>query len=402
MSDPVDPTTTAAWAELTELKAALEPDLRGWFAADPGRVESSPSRRATCTSTCPRTWSTLTSWPPWSGWPSRSTCRSAERRCSPASTSTSPRTGRCCTRRCASRAGRRPRGRRRRGGRRGARGADQGVRVRRQGAQRRVDRGHRGTDRDGGQHRHRRLRPGPGDGVRGAQALREAGARGAVRLQHRSDRRRREDQRPEPGHHLVHRRVQDVHHAGDPDQRPDGPRLAAGWAALGGGHPRGRGRRPGRRGQALRRRVDRPGQGGRVRHRPGERVRLLGLGRRPLLGGLRDRHQRRRGDRTGELRRLPGGFPCHRRTLREHAAGRERTGADGAAQRLVRQLLRRPNPRRAAVRAVSAPLRRVSPAADHGVQRQERALGRVPGDHAGPARCSGESRGPTGSTRSTS
>ena len=39
MSDPVDPTTTSAWAELTELKAALEPDLRGWFAADPGRVE---------------------------------------------------------------------------------------------------------------------------------------------------------------------------------------------------------------------------------------------------------------------------------------------------------------------------------------------------------------------------
>src|SRR6476661_6431066 len=38
MSDPVDPTTTPAWAELTELKAALEPDLRGWFAADPGRV----------------------------------------------------------------------------------------------------------------------------------------------------------------------------------------------------------------------------------------------------------------------------------------------------------------------------------------------------------------------------
>ncbi|GAA3632315.1 glucose-6-phosphate isomerase [Microlunatus ginsengisoli] len=39
MSDPVDPTTTQAWAELTELKAAFEPDLRGWFAADPGRVD---------------------------------------------------------------------------------------------------------------------------------------------------------------------------------------------------------------------------------------------------------------------------------------------------------------------------------------------------------------------------
>ncbi len=39
MSDPVDPTTTPAWAELTELKSALEPDLRGWFAADAGRVD---------------------------------------------------------------------------------------------------------------------------------------------------------------------------------------------------------------------------------------------------------------------------------------------------------------------------------------------------------------------------
>ena len=35
------------------------------------------------------------------------------------------------------------------------------------------------------------------------------------------------------------------------------------------------------------------------------------------------------------------------------------------------------HPRRAAVRAVPAPLRRVPAAADHGVQRQERALGRV-------------------------
>ena len=42
--------------------------------------------------------------------------------------------------------------------------------------------------------------------------------------------------------------------------------------------------------QALRRRLHRAGQGGGVRHRPGERVRLLGLGRRPLLGRLGDRH----------------------------------------------------------------------------------------------------------------
>ncbi|MBN9153645.1 MAG: glucose-6-phosphate isomerase [Microbacterium sp.] len=38
MTDPIDPTTTAAWAELETLKADFTPDLRGWFAADPDRV----------------------------------------------------------------------------------------------------------------------------------------------------------------------------------------------------------------------------------------------------------------------------------------------------------------------------------------------------------------------------
>jgi glucose-6-phosphate isomerase len=35
---PVDPTSTAAWSRLTTLAGTLEPDLRGWFAADPARV----------------------------------------------------------------------------------------------------------------------------------------------------------------------------------------------------------------------------------------------------------------------------------------------------------------------------------------------------------------------------
>ena len=39
MSTPVDPTTTPAWAELQRLAADLRPDLRSWFAEDPGRVE---------------------------------------------------------------------------------------------------------------------------------------------------------------------------------------------------------------------------------------------------------------------------------------------------------------------------------------------------------------------------
>jgi len=39
MSAPVDPTTTPAWEKLTQLAADLQPDLRGWFATDPGRAE---------------------------------------------------------------------------------------------------------------------------------------------------------------------------------------------------------------------------------------------------------------------------------------------------------------------------------------------------------------------------
>jgi glucose-6-phosphate isomerase len=40
MSQPVDATTTPAWATLTALHESLEPDLRGWFAADPSRAKS--------------------------------------------------------------------------------------------------------------------------------------------------------------------------------------------------------------------------------------------------------------------------------------------------------------------------------------------------------------------------
>ncbi len=36
---PIDATTTAAWARLTQLAADLQPDLRGWFDADSGRVQ---------------------------------------------------------------------------------------------------------------------------------------------------------------------------------------------------------------------------------------------------------------------------------------------------------------------------------------------------------------------------
>src|SRR6478735_7300897 len=39
MSVPIDPVSTGAWAELQAQRASFDPDLRGWFARDPGRVD---------------------------------------------------------------------------------------------------------------------------------------------------------------------------------------------------------------------------------------------------------------------------------------------------------------------------------------------------------------------------
>lgn len=39
VTTPIDATTTAAWTELTAHRDGFAPDLRGWFANDPGRVE---------------------------------------------------------------------------------------------------------------------------------------------------------------------------------------------------------------------------------------------------------------------------------------------------------------------------------------------------------------------------
>ena len=36
---PVDATTTEAWGRLASLADDFTPDLRGWFADDPGRVD---------------------------------------------------------------------------------------------------------------------------------------------------------------------------------------------------------------------------------------------------------------------------------------------------------------------------------------------------------------------------
>ncbi len=64
--------------------------------------------------------------------------------------------------------------------------------------------------------------------------------------------------------------------------------------------------------EALRRRLHQPGEGRRIRHRPEQRVRLLELGRRPLLRRLRRRHLSGRRLRPGPLRGVPARLPRDR------------------------------------------------------------------------------------------
>ena len=87
------------------------------------------------------------------------------------------------------------------------------------------------------------------------------------------------DARPRSGRDALHRRVEDVHHARDDDQRAHAP--ATGRSPTLGDDVGGR--------QALRRGVDQRRRGREVRHRHRQHVRVLGLGRRPLLVRLRDR-----------------------------------------------------------------------------------------------------------------
>ena len=149
------------------------------------------------------------------------------------------------------------------------------------------------------QHRHRRLRPRAGDGVRGAAVLQRPRHDLPLRLQHRRHRLRRGDARPRSGGDAVHHLLEDLHDAGDDDQRAQRARLVA---------ARPRRRRQGGR-QAFRRRLDQRREGREVRHRHRQHVRVLGLGRRPLLDGLGDRPFDHARDRPGQLprdaRRLP-------------------------------------------------------------------------------------------------
>ena len=143
-----------------------------------------------------------------------------------------------------------------------------------------------------------------------------------LRLQRRRHRLRRGDARPRPGRDAVRRLVEDVHDARDDDQRAHRARLGA------------------RRARATRRRSR--STSSRSRPTPSEvakfgidtdeHVRVLGLGRRPLLDGLGDRALDDARDRARALRRDARRLPRHGRALPRDAARAEPAGADGPAR----------------------------------------------------------------------
>jgi glucose-6-phosphate isomerase len=81
----------------------------------------------------------------------------------------------------------------------------------------------------------------------------------------------------EPGNHALHHRLENLHHGRDHDERADRARLVPAM------------RRKIGPGQALRRGLDQRRRDQDLRHRPGQHVPVLGLGRRPLFGVVGDR-----------------------------------------------------------------------------------------------------------------
>ena len=197
--------------------------------------------------------------------------------------------------------------RRRRRGQAGARGArpDGGVLGPR--PRRGLARSHRPADPERGQHRDRRLGPRAGDGIRGAAPLHRPRDDVPVRLERRLDGHRRGDPRPGSGGDAVHRLLEDVHDARDDDQRAVRARLDAGRAQGRGGDR-----------QAFRGRLDERREGDGVRDRHRQHVRVLGVGRWPLLDGLGDRALDDARGRPGGLPRDAGRLPRARRALPQH------------------------------------------------------------------------------------
>ena len=259
-------------------------------------------------------------------------CAGASTPCSAATGSTSPSSARCCTWRCARRAARSI--------------LVDGVNVVPQ-VHEVLDRMARFADRvrSGGWlgHTGRRIRNVVNIGIGGSdlgpvmayealKALQRTRHELPLRVERRRHRLRRGGAGPRCRRDAVHRLVQDVHDARDDDERPQRAGLAAGGAR----------RRRARRGAALRRRFHERRGSREVRHRHRQHVRLLGLGRRPLLDGLGDWSlDDARGRAGATSARMLGGFHEMDEHFRTAPFARNLPVLMGLLDGLVQQLLRR-------------------------------------------------------------
>ena len=320
-------------------------------------------------------------------------CASASTRCSAATRSTSRRTAPSCTWRCARRAAHRSSWTARTSCPRSTRCSTGWPTSAEPRAERRVEGPHRQAHPQRRQHRHRRLRPRPGDGLRGAQALQRARHDVPLRVQRRRHRLRRGDARSRSRGNAVHRLVEDLHDARDDDQRADSARLVAAG-------PRRR-REVGR--QALRRRLDERGRRWRSSASTPPTCSGSGTGSAGAIPWTRRSASRRCSPsaRRTSARMLDG---FHQMDEHFRTAPFERnlpvlmgllavwyTDFFGAADR-----------RGPALRAVPEAIPGLSAAADDGEQRQARHARRDRRSTTRPARSTGASREPTASIRSTS
>ncbi len=132
---------------------------------------------------------------------------------------------------------------------------------------------------------------------------------------------------------------------------------------------------PGQRvcgGRPFRRRFHQRSEGDGIRNRSEQYVRVLGLGRRALFSVVCHRFADRFGRRNGPIQRAVGGCPCDGRALSDRGPERKPSRHPGLDRRLVRQLCRRPYPRGASLRPISALPAGLPAAGRYGEQRQAR------------------------------
>ena len=139
-----------------------------------------------------------------------------------------------------------------------------------------------------------------------------------------------------------------------------------------------------------------------VRHRCGQHVRLLGLGRRPLLHGLAIGLSTMIAVGPANFRAMLAGFHAIDDHFRTAAPRRNMPVLLGLLTVWYNNFFVARDPRGDALRGRSGALSRLSPAAADGEQRQARRPRTASGRLSNRARLSGASLAPTGSIRSIS